>query len=110
MKLYLDTSAPTTIVKLDDHTYRWESGHALAEQLLAFLHAKLRENSADWSDLTAITVMSGPGSFTGLRIGAAVANTLAHELNIPLYDHHGHLQPIILPDYGHPARISQPKK
>ena len=48
--------------------------------------------------------------FTGLRIGAAVVNTLAHELNIPLYDHHGTRQKIILPDYGRPANISAPKK
>ena len=26
MKLYLDTSTPTTILKLDDATYEWESG------------------------------------------------------------------------------------
>ena len=29
MKLYLDTSAPTTILKLDDKTYEWESGRTL---------------------------------------------------------------------------------
>lgn len=110
MKLYLDTSTPVTILKLDDHTYEWASGRALAEHLLAFIRDKLTERNATWSDLTSITVMSGPGSFTGLRIGAAVANTLAHELHIPLYDHHGTQHPIILPDYGRPARITKPKK
>lgn len=110
MKLYLDTSTPITILKLDEHTYEWESGHALAEELLGFIHAKLIENHADWHDLTAITVMSGPGSFTGLRIGAAVANTLAHELHIPLYDHRGQKHPIILPEYGRGANITAPRK
>ncbi|MBR0488076.1 tRNA (adenosine(37)-N6)-threonylcarbamoyltransferase complex dimerization subunit type 1 TsaB [Candidatus Saccharibacteria bacterium] len=110
MKLYLDTSTKTTILKLDDQTYEWESGHDLAEQLLSFIRDKLSENQKTWSDITAITFMSGPGSFTGLRIGATVVNTLAHELNIPLYDHHGARHPIILPDYGRGANITTPVK
>ena len=110
MKLYLDTSTPTTILKLDDQTYTWESGRNLAEKLLSFIHDKLKENHATWQDITAITFMSGPGSFTGLRIGAAIVNTLAHELNIPVYDHHGERHQIIIPDYGRAAHISTPRR
>lgn len=110
MKLYLDTSTPTTILKLDDKTYEWESGHDLAENLLKFIKDKLAENNKTWQDLTEITFMSGPGSFTGLRIGAAVVNTLAHELNVPLKNHKGEAVKIILPDYGHAANVSQPRK
>lgn len=110
MKLYLDTSTPTTILKLDDKTYEWESGHDLAENLLKFIKDKLQENSKTWQDLTEITFMSGPGSFTGLRIGAAVVNTLAHELNVPLKNHKGETVKIILPDYGRAANVSQPRK
>ena len=110
MKLYLDTSTPTTILKLDDKTYEWDSGHDLAEKLLAFIKDKLEENNKTWQDITEITFMSGPGSFTGLRIGATVVNTLAHELKIPLYDHRSEKHQIIIPDYGRSANISQPKK
>ena len=110
MKMYLDTSTPTTILKLDDHEYKWESGRDLAENLLAFIHDKLVENDKDFKDLEEITFMSGPGSFTGLRIGAAVVNTLANELNIPLKNHHGEIVKIILPDYGRGANISKPVK
>ena len=110
MKLYLDTSTPKTILKLDNNTYEWESGRDLAENLLAYIRDKLTENNATWQDLTEITFMSGPGSFTGLRIGASVVNTLASELNIPLYDHHGEKHKIILPDYGRGANITAPKK
>ena len=91
MKMYLDTSTPTTILKLDDHEYKWESGRDLAENLLVFIHDKLVENGKDFKDLEEITFMSGPGSFTGLRIGAAVVNTLANELNIPLKNRHGEI-------------------
>ena len=110
MKMYLDTSTPTTILKLDDHEYTWESGRDLAENLLKFLHDKLAENGKDFKDLEEITFMSGPGSFTGLRIGAAVVNTLANELNISLKNHHGETVKIILPDYGRGANITTPRK
>lgn len=110
MKMYLDTSGPTCILRLDDHEYTWAAGHALAEDIFSFIHDKLQENGSDWADLTEITFFSGPGSFTGLRIGAAVVNALADQLQIPLYDQHGEKRPIILPDYGRPANISTPRK
>lgn len=110
MKLYLDTSTPTTILRLDDKEYTWESGRDLAEKLHEFLRDKLAENDKTWQDIESITFMSGPGSFTGLRIGAAVVNALAHELHIPLYNHRGEQVPIILPDYGRPANVTAPKK
>lgn len=110
MKLYLDTSTPTTILRLDDTEYRWDSGRNLAEHLHAFIRDKLTDQGKTWQDLASITYFSGPGSFTGLRIGAAVVNSLADQLHIPLYNHHGHQCPIIIPDYGRPARITPPKK
>ena len=110
MKLYLDTSTSLCRLKLDDQTYTWDAGHQLAEQIFSFIHDHLIALNCDWQDITEITFFSGPGSFTGLRIGAAVVNTLADQLNIPLYDHHGKQHRIILPDYGRPANISAPKK
>jgi len=110
MKIYLDTSHNKTILKLDDKTYEWESGRDLAEHLHEFIRDKLQENGKTWRDLEQITFMSGPGSFTGLRIGASVVNTLADQLQIPLYDHHGNKVPLIQPDYGRPANITAPKK
>ena len=110
MKMYLDTSTPTTILRLDKKEYRWDSGRDLAEGGLAFLRDKLAENDAKFQDLTEITFFAGPGSFTGLRIGAAMVNTLAHDLNIPLYNHRGEKVPLILPNYGRPANISTPRK
>lgn len=110
MKLYLDTSTPETILKLDNTEYHENFDKDLAEKLLKFIHDKLAENGKSWTDLTEITFMSGPGSFTGLRIGAAVVNTLASELNIPLFDHLGEKHKIILPNYGRGANITKPRK
>lgn len=110
MKMYLDTSTPETILRLDNAEYHWQSGRTLAEELLSFIRNKLALNHATFTDLTEISFMAGPGSFTGLRIGAAVVNALAHSLQIPLYNHHGQLVPIIIPEYGRPANISAPRK
>ena len=110
MKLYLDTSTPETILRLDDAEYRYNFDRDLAEKLLRFMRDKLAENGKTWQDISEITFMSGPGSFTGLRIGASIVNTLAYELNIPLYDHHGKKHKIILPIYGRGANITKPRK
>ena len=111
MKLYLDTSdQKLCILKLDDKTYEWAAGKELAEKLLKFIKEKLTENDKTWQDLEAITFFSGPGSFTGLRIGATVVNTLASELGIPLYDQNGARHQVIIPNYGRPANIGTPKK
>lgn len=42
------------------------------------------ECGAKWSDLTAIGVVVGPGSFTGIRLGIAYAKGLAMGLKIPV--------------------------
>ncbi|MBR4860287.1 MAG: tRNA (adenosine(37)-N6)-threonylcarbamoyltransferase complex dimerization subunit type 1 TsaB [Alphaproteobacteria bacterium] len=44
----------------------------------------MSECGAKWSDLTAIGVVVGPGSFTGIRLGIAYAKGLAMGLNIPV--------------------------
>ena len=106
MKLYLDTSTPETILKLDDTEYRELFANDLAEKLLKFINDKLAENNKSFQDLTEIVFMSGPGSFTGLRIGASIVNTLSKELNIPLYDHNKNLHEIIIPNYGRGANIT----
>lgn len=44
----------------------------------------ITECGAKWSDITAIGVVTGPGSFTGIRLGIAYAKGIAMGLNVPV--------------------------
>jgi len=48
------------------------------------VHKILSEQSLNLGDLQAIAVTSGPGSYTGIRVGMASAKGLAYALQIPL--------------------------
>jgi tRNA threonylcarbamoyladenosine biosynthesis protein TsaB len=55
-----------------------------AAMLTVFIDEIFRENGIKASDLDAIAVSKGPGSYTGLRIGVSVAKGLAYGASIPL--------------------------
>jgi tRNA threonylcarbamoyladenosine biosynthesis protein TsaB len=61
-----------------------EEGYSHAENILPFIDEVLKESGSQRADLSAVSVSSGPGSFTGLRIGVATAKGICHALNIPL--------------------------
>jgi len=61
-----------------------EQGYSHAEKLHVFIEAILKELQLDFSDLGAIAVSQGPGSYTGLRIGVSAAKGLCYALNLPL--------------------------
>ncbi|QDU57790.1 tRNA (adenosine(37)-N6)-threonylcarbamoyltransferase complex dimerization subunit type 1 TsaB [Aeoliella mucimassa] len=49
-----------------------------AQALVPAMHQLLKSHNMDASQLGAIAVVTGPGSFTGLRIGVTAAKTLAY--------------------------------
>jgi tRNA threonylcarbamoyladenosine biosynthesis protein TsaB len=55
-----------------------------AAQLTVFIEEILEENKIKISNLDAIAVSKGPGSYTGLRIGVSVAKGLAYGASVPL--------------------------
>lgn len=61
-----------------------ELGYSHAEKLHVFIEEIISEAGISLSDLNAIAVSSGPGSYTGLRIGVSAAKGLSFALNIPL--------------------------
>lgn len=55
-----------------------------SQLILSFINELLAEHSASLNDLEAIAIAVGPGSFTGIRLGLAVAQGLAFAANLPL--------------------------
>jgi tRNA threonylcarbamoyladenosine biosynthesis protein TsaB len=61
-----------------------ELGFSHAEKLHLFIEDVIQEAGISWSQLSAIAVSQGPGSYTGLRIGVSAAKGLSYALQIPL--------------------------
>ena len=136
MILFLDTSTEVCRVWLDEKYFERELGREMARSTLAFLEEILQGEGATWQDLSGLAVFAGPGSFTGLRIGATIMNTLASSLDIPIVAvtnsdfsaqndensaddwreiarqklANGENDKIALPFYGREARITKPRK
>ncbi len=62
----------------------WEAGYRHGEQLLPAIGRLHGELNLRRSRITAIVVGTGPGAFTGLRVGIATAKALAHSLGRPI--------------------------
>ena len=128
MILLLDTSTPKCRLSLIEGDWRyddtWEANRDLAKGLLSYLQSQLEAQQKTWKDLTGLGVFKGPGSFTGLRIGITVLNTISYSEGIPIVGETGEdwrekaLQrladdesdKVVLPEYGGEANITQPRK
>lgn len=61
-----------------------DEGRDHAKKVAVFVDELLKETGVQPSDLDAIAVGKGPGSYTGLRIGVSFAKGMCYALNIPL--------------------------
>lgn len=88
--LLIETATSQALVGLADTDGRivagdaWQSGHRPGEQLLPRLDQLLSGSGIARADLAGVAVGTGPGSFTGLRIGMATAKTICHGLGLPI--------------------------
>jgi len=83
MKLYIDTSSSQkTIVKLGDQELVRDSDIWKSQAVLPMIEELLK--SKPFSKITEIEINHGPGSFTGLRVGAAIAQALGFALKLPV--------------------------
>lgn len=78
MKLFIDTS------KIRTATVKMGKFEKTSDSLVPLIEEALRANNVKLADITEISVVAGSGSFTGLRVGAAVANALGYLLGVPV--------------------------
>ena len=105
MNLHLDTSNNLqTIIKIGQNTHTTNYSSPRDQHVLTALDKALKQEGVKLSDLTSITINTGPGSFTGLRVGCAIANTLALTLNLPING--GAKGQSVFPLYSKPPSIT----
>jgi len=89
MKVFIDTTSNEIIkvgLEIDGKMDLREESHEKkkAQIVLALIEELLVKHTITLQDITEIEVNPGPGSFTGIRVGIAIANTLGTVLQIPI--------------------------
>ena len=87
--LHIESTSTVCSVAISDNNNllfikELNNGYTHAENLHVFISECLKEVDITTKQLNAVSVSSGPGSYTGLRIGFSAAKGLAYALNIPL--------------------------
>jgi tRNA threonylcarbamoyladenosine biosynthesis protein TsaB len=81
----LDTSTSAVSVAAGEHERHDEPDRPRhAQTLLPLLEQALADAGGTWEDVERICVGTGPGGFTGLRLGIATARALAQARDVPL--------------------------
>jgi len=87
--LYIDSSDNKQIIvglKIGNKKYllKHKVDSRKAQVILPLIDKILQKNSFKLENIDGIEVNTGPGSFTGLRVGISIANTLGFFLKIPI--------------------------
>ena len=87
--LYIDTSSSYLYTSIVENNkllaeVKEEYGQSLSEVALPRIVSMFENNNLQATDIDKIIVVSGPGSFTGIRIGITIAKVYAWSLNIPI--------------------------
>jgi len=87
--LHLETATEVCSVALSEGdkvlaSIGLEKGNSHTERLFTFIEQVLKESERRIAELDGVVLSIGPGSYTGLRIGASAAKGICYALDIPL--------------------------
>ena len=101
--LAIETSTPLGSLALlhkgNVSTRQWHSNGSHSEVITNELEALLTEAGSSLEDINKVICGSGPGSFTGIRIGLNLAKSLCYSLDIPVYSFNT-FQALLAPQVG----------
>lgn len=85
MKIYINTTQTGhLILKIDGDTVVENSPDRRSQYVLVLLEKELKKRGLTTGDISEVEVETGPGSFTGVRVGVSVANALGYALGVPV--------------------------
>lgn len=67
-----------------EYIIREKIGHHKTQAVLSLIDKLLKQKKLRISDINGIKVNTGSGSFTGIRVGMAIANAFSFALKIPV--------------------------
>ena len=88
--LAIDTATTRAVIALGSpagdviEARDWVAGYRHGEELLGRIEGLLADRGVALADLGGLVVGTGPGAFTGLRVGIATAKGLAHARRLPI--------------------------
>lgn len=108
-------------------TVEWDNDRSLSKILLSRITELFEEAKIDIEAIDGVIVLSGPGSFTSLRIGVTVANTIAQTVSVKIvgikddtdnwieqgmerFKQQKDLHASVFPHYGRDPHITKQKK
>ena len=87
--LFIDSATTNLVVAIINegkiaYIYDNNDGHDTSSKMMPVLAEAFENAGLKPQDIDKIFVVTGPGSFTGIRVGLTVAKTMAYALNIPI--------------------------
>ena len=87
--LFIDSATTNLVVAIINdgkiaYIYNNNDNHDTSSKMMPVLAEAFDKVGLKPQDIDKIFVVTGPGSFTGIRVGLTVAKTMAYTLNIPI--------------------------
>lgn len=87
--LFVDTCADELIISIIDdmemvYCYKEKNDTELSNKVMPIIKEAFTKTNLNIRDINKIFIVTGPGSFTGIRVGVTIAKTIGLCLNIPL--------------------------